>query len=196
MEKNIYDAPKADLGKDDRIADHEFYVVSTQKFTILFLATFGIYSVFWFYRNWKMYKNYHDDDISPIARGIFSIFFAHSLFEYVDLAIERKSQKYNWSPSLYATLYVLFAIGGRIADKLSESSIGSPLTDIISILLIFTTCFVLARVQVAINFSQDDEQAQTNSRLTLANYLWCVPGLAIWVLALLGLAVAFGVIKA
>lgn len=34
-----------------------FYVVSTRKFAILFLATLGLYWIYWFYKNWDRYKD-------------------------------------------------------------------------------------------------------------------------------------------
>lgn len=83
MESNLYEAPQSTLSDVESLEDKEFYVVSIKKFTILFMATFGFYSIYWFYRNWKMSKAKYRDDIWPVARGIFSIFFVHSLFDYV-----------------------------------------------------------------------------------------------------------------
>ena len=84
MDQTIYDAPKAKL--DDANNDetnYEFYVVGITKFIVLFLATFGIYSVYWFYRNWKLYKIHNNEDIYPVARAIFSIFFVQKVISLV-----------------------------------------------------------------------------------------------------------------
>ncbi len=195
MNDSIYNAPTAELDEASVSGDHEFYVVGYLKFSILFFATFGIYTVYWFYRNWKLYKARHNEDIWPVARGIFSIFFAHSLFELVNGVIQDKGLLFKWSPSGLATLYVLFSVCGRITDKLSEKDIGTPFTHFASILFIFTTWFVLGKVQRAINLSQDDRLGDSNSKFTLANYLWCIPGLLIWVVVAIGLTAIFGVIE-
>lgn len=195
MEQNIYDSPKANLDDTNDETSYEFYVVGIAKFTVLFLATFGIYSVYWFYRNWKLYKIHHNEDIYPVARAIFNIFFAHTLFEYINVAIENKSKIHKWSPGLLATLYVLFAIAGRVLDRLSAKEIGSPYTDVGSFLMLFITCFILVKVQAAINFSQEVQDGSVNSKFTLANYLWCLPGLVLWLFAVLGLALVFGLIE-
>lgn len=195
MENNIYEAPQSELSGAETLDNNEFYVVSTRKFTILLMLTFGLYTVFWFYKNWKLYKSKNEEDIWPIARGIFSIFFAHSLFENVNVALENRSLIYKWSPSIYASLYVVFAIVGRILDKLSSKGIGSPYSDLTSILLIPAICFVLLKAQGAINLSQDDVSGVSNSKFTLSNYLWCFAGGILWLFVVLGLLDMFGVVN-
>ncbi|PCK08822.1 MAG: hypothetical protein COA42_07410 [Alteromonadaceae bacterium] len=195
MENKIYETPQSELSEIEKSEGTEFYVVSIKKFTILFMATFGIYAVYWFYRNWRQYKNKNGDNIWPVARGMFSIFFAHSLFERIDGSLEKRSLVYKWYPSSYASFYVIIVIAGRIVDKLSDKSIGSPYTDVISILTIPIVCYILAKVQGAINLSQDDMNGSSNSNFTLPNYLWCAPGAILWFLVFLGLFNIFGLIN-
>lgn len=195
MEHTIYDPPKAKLDDANDEESYEFYVVGTTKFAVLFLATFGVYSVYWFYRNWKLYKIRNNEDIYPVMRGIFSIFFAHTLFEYINVAIENKSLTHRWSPGLLATLYILFAIAGGVLDRFSGKEVGSPYTDVGSFFTMFITCFILVKVQTAINLSQGVQNSSVNSKFTLANYLWCLPGLVLWVFAIVGLAMIFGLVE-
>lgn len=196
MDNTIYDAPTADLNDAVVAPKHEFYVVSTLKFSILFLGTFSLYSVYWFYKNWKMFKDFHNEDIIPVARAIFSIFFVHSLFAHVDRVIVDKDIEHRWFPSLLATLFILLAIGSAVADAFSNNESSGSIADVISIVMMFPTCFILARAQIAINVSQDDERGTTNSKLGFLNYLWCALGGLIWLLAFAGLAVLFGLIDA
>ncbi|BDZ73038.1 hypothetical protein GCM10025856_07570 [Methylophaga marina] len=54
--------------------DQAYFSVSTTKLKWLYLATFGLYGIYWFYKNWKLQQPYIDDKIMPVMRGIFSIF--------------------------------------------------------------------------------------------------------------------------
>ena len=64
MSDQPYKPPEADLelAPQDRPG---FYVVSKTKFVVLFLATLGVYAVFWFYRNWRMYREHTGQKLWP-----------------------------------------------------------------------------------------------------------------------------------
>jgi hypothetical protein len=192
MNDNIYKAPEAELISPAEAVDNEFYIVSRKKFMLLFFATLGLYSIYWFYKNWQMQKEKHELSIWPIPRAIFSIFFAHSLFARINDVLEQKQKSFAWSASASATLYVLITVITSVMDQLSTRSIGSPYTDIISIVMLFVLYAVLVKVQQAINISQDDINGESNSQLTTANIIWIVLGLVLWVIVLLSLLVIFG----
>ncbi|VUD58452.1 hypothetical protein TDB9533_02426 [Thalassocella blandensis] len=197
MENNVYEAPQADLAtqkeEEDASLNQEFYVVGITKFFVLFIATLGIYSIYWFYRNWKLYRRRNNEDIWPVARGIFSIFFAHSLFNNVEAVIDNKKLEYSWSPNTIATFYVLLTIVNRIFDRLMEQERWFPYTEMVSFLLIPIIGFILSRAQKAINISQDDPLGATNAKFTLANYLWCIPGIVFWVVITVSIVVLLAV---
>ncbi len=48
IDKDIYSPPKAELQDIAENTQTTFYVVSERKFTILFLATLGLYELYWF----------------------------------------------------------------------------------------------------------------------------------------------------
>jgi len=64
-----------------------FYCVSTMKFSILSLATFGLYELFWFYKNWAIVRARSDRDISPFGRALFSPFFCYSFASAVSIKV-------------------------------------------------------------------------------------------------------------
>lgn len=189
MTHNIYEAPKSELIDQVSESEAEFYVVSIQKFLVLFAVTLGIYSVYWFYKNWAQYKIVHNGSMWPVMRGIFSIFFAHSLFRVVNQRIEEKSKEYSWQHSSLATIYVVCSIVSNISDRLSMKNIGTPFTDFLGLLMIAATGYALYKAQYAINLACDDPDGTTNLAYTPANFVWIVIGAILWFLVFLGIFV-------
>lgn len=166
-----------------------FYVVAPRKFLFLMIGTLGLYSIYWFYKNWSL-LNRRDDRYWPVARGVFNIFFTHALFREIDGALQRKARAFAWSAETLATVYVVCAILMNGMDRLSAKDIGSPVTDILGLVLFAPTVFALYTAQRAINLAEGDSAGSTNSRFTPANIAWLVFGVLLWVLILLGLFAA------
>jgi cation transport ATPase len=169
----------------NELASNDFYVVGLLKFAILFSCTMGIYMAYWFYRNWKQQKMATGEDCWPIMRGIFLIFFTHELFTRIDKKLRLTEKKYDWSSQYTATLIVFFVIAVRILDKLSMKEIGSPYTDIASLLLLAIIGILLLYVQRIINFACNDPEGESNNQLTALNFLWIAIGTVIIILAVI-----------
>ncbi|MCU7915215.1 MAG: hypothetical protein KZQ65_04715 [Candidatus Thiodiazotropha sp. (ex Gloverina cf. vestifex)] len=189
--ENPYAPPNAELENPKDTSEH-FYVVSIQKFTVLFLSTIGLYTIYWFYANWKRYRYAAGYKIWPIPRAIFSIFFAHSLFDKVQTGLKRRGQEYKWMPSTVATLYVIIAILGNVMDSIAVKGIWSPYSDVLSVLSVFALYFILVKPQRAINLSEGDPGGISNSSFNVVNYVWVGLGLVIWSFVIIGLVYTFG----
>jgi hypothetical protein len=169
-----------------------FYVVSRKKLVILYLATFGLYSVYWFYKNWSNYKhstapNFNPDrEIWPAPRGLFSIFFIHALFGDIKLYGHAKAMVADWNAGSQATRLVLTMIVSNVLDRLSYRSIGSPYTDIASLLILAPLLSQFLSSQHMINVSCDDPDGESNSRFTTANYVWITLGVIWWIFVIIG----------
>lgn len=194
MNNSVYDAPNSKLLTEGLATDAEFYIVSTTKFTVLFLLTFGLYIIYWFYRNWKLYKAKNELDIWPVPRAIFNIFFAHSLFNNIDIKLKNLNTNYSWNAGTVATGYVFLSILSNICDRLSAKEIGSPYTDILSILVLPLLLLVLLKAQNAINISSADPEGKSNANFTAANYTWIFLGACIWMLVAAGVLIMLGFI--
>lgn len=192
---NPYATPQADL-QADGYEEPDFYVVSKQKFAVLFIATLGMYTVYWFYKNWQFYKDKHGENMWPIARGIFSVFFAHKLFNNVEEKLSAIGKSALWKPASVATMYVIASVGTHILDRLAMKEIGSPYTDILSIVLLVPIFFTMRTAQEKINLSQGDPEGQENSQFTLANWVWIAFGALLWLLILFGIALYFPAFEA
>lgn len=186
-EVSIYansDPREPDIPKDESM----FYVVSANKLTVLNLSTLGIYQLYWYYKNWSIYRSTSKEDIWPIARAMFSIFFIHSLLRLVYDKIINTAKSIKVDPRSYATPLVVLILISNTLDRLSNKSIGSPYTDIASIAILIPLTLQFRQVQIAINFACDDSDGASNREFTAANYAWIVIGLILWGLAIWGIA--------
>jgi hypothetical protein len=198
MSENPYTPTEANLDAGpDTSVESDFYVVSTLKFTALFVATLGMYQVYWFYKNWRQYKQASGNwDIWPVPRAIFAIFFIHALFRHVNAKLERQDGAAEWNHRLHATVLVIFSLMTTLLDRLGEKLIGSPVSDILALSLLIPMYFLYASAQQRINFACGDPEGVSNSRFTWANHVWLVLGVLIWFLAIYGLyALATGQIE-
>ena len=163
-----------------------FYVVAPTKAALLMFATFGFYTLYWFWRHWKIHKIDKRLDLWPVPRAIFSIFFTHSLYNEFDYRIVRSGQRHRWSPGGWATLYVVAAIGGRILDRLPETVISLHASILLLIVVLSSSTLSIYHAQRAANIACGDPAAEANRRLTLANYVWLGIGALWWALVALG----------
>ena len=192
MESNPYSPPQSDLESPGSVP--LFYIVSVRKFTILFFATLGMYSIYWFFKNWFLYKCETGEKIWPVPRALFSIFFAHSLFSKIQDKLAHGGIRFPWNPSTMATLYVVVSISSNILERMAEKEIWSPYSDVLSFMILPVLYFTLLVPQKAINHAEQDPEGSSNSRLTFANYIWIALGLALWGVGILGFLVIFDVI--
>lgn len=170
-----------------------FYVVGRKKLAILFLATLGLYGFYWFYKNWSNYKHYISNDFNPdrsvwpAPRALFSVFFTHALFREVKAYGHDKAEVAGWNNGSQATKLVLIMILSSVLDRLSRKSIGSPYTDIASLVILAPWLAQLLDVQQMINISCGDRAGESNVRFTKANYAWITLGVIFWILIGIGL---------
>ena len=61
-----------------------FLHISVAKLILLSIASVGIFEAYWIYKNWKYIKKREGLRIRPIWRGIFGIFYCHSLLKRIN----------------------------------------------------------------------------------------------------------------
>jgi hypothetical protein len=191
MTDNIYAASTIDLETEiDSTKEESFYVVSTKKLTLLFIFTMGIYALYWHYKNWSQYKKLHDQDIWPVPRAIFSVFFTHALFEHISLQLQEQ-QKTQWKYNLHATILVIANLITNLSERLSYAEVGAPYTDVLGIALSPIILWQLFRTQKLINTVCGDANGENNTKFTPLNYFWMALGLVLWALVFISLYVIF-----
>lgn len=191
----IYAAPKSEPQTTGERPEPAFYVVSRAKFWILFLATSGIYQAYWFFKHWKTIRKATGEQLWPLPRAIFCIFFTHSLFARFSGTASGGIPASRHSLQSKATLFVVLLVADRIASRLALKDIGSPITDLISIAILPLAGWCLFKAQQAANSACGDPTGSGNSRITAANILWMAVGALVWLLILFGLLISFGVLS-
>ncbi len=91
-------------------------------------------------------------------------------------------------------MYVVFSILSTVFERMSANSIGSPTTDILSILVVAPVWSSLYSAQKHANICCGDNAGESNARLTGLNILFIVVGTIIWVFAILGLLMSIGLV--
>jgi hypothetical protein len=169
-----------------------FYVVSKRKLAILFVATFGLYTIYWFYKNWDRYKDnkpYASEvgsTIWPVPRALFSVFFVHSLFRKVKEYGTDKPAVAQWRNTLDATLLVISMIVWNLLDRAADKSMGSPYTDFLALAILMPLVLQFCKAQDMINSSCNDPNGDTNRRFSKANYAWVIGGALFWIVVVIG----------
>jgi hypothetical protein len=163
-----------------------FYVVSKRKMAILYLSTFTLYTFYWFYKNWDLYKGRHPEaskfgtTIWPVPRAVFPMFFTHSLFAKVKAYGRGLAQVERWHSGWHASFAVVWMLLSEVIDSL----IGGYLGDVVSILAILPLLFFLLHAQGMVNAACGDVQGESNRRLSRANKAWIVIGALFWMAAI------------
>ena len=100
-----------------------YYPVSVVKFVLLNFATFSIYLLYWFYRNWSFIKIRDSSKISPIWRTFFLSLWCYPFLSDLDWEIRRergKSTRNKLKTPYNAVLAILFfflvSVSWRLPD--------------------------------------------------------------------------------
>ncbi len=187
-DENVYQTPKANLNIEPAEASRPlFFPTSQLKLVTLFIATLGLYTVYWFYKNWKMQQPYLDKKIQPALRSLFYIFFTHSLFKRVELAANDKGISKSWSAATLATVFVALTVISTLLDRVAAKSETIGVVDYINLLSVFVLVIPLYRVQAVVNKINSDPQGELNDTFSFYNFIFIAIGIMLWLLALIGM---------
>ena len=187
---NVYKPPEANLIMENATDtdNNMFYVVSPNKFLLLFIGTLGLYALYWFYRNWSQYNSYENLRVWPVPRAIFAIFFTHSLFRYINEELSYVKPKEVWNHANAATLYVVVTIISN-TDRILDKVFGEAISIALVFLSIPLTAWILHGAQIKINQACSAKNGEENSQITGTNIIWLVIGGLIWLISLASIVV-------
>jgi hypothetical protein len=96
--------PKAKAKAETKAVEYKFLKMTPSKLAIMSLATFGLYEVYWMYKNWKAVKEAEKSDVWPVPRAIFVLFFMYTLLQKMNV------KNAGW----LTTAYILLGLTVRI----------------------------------------------------------------------------------
>lgn len=161
------------LNQSDNISPH-FFPVAPRKLIIMSICTFGLYEIYWFYRNWKFLKEKKGLNISPFWRAWFLILFCYSLFKNVKNYADEKGIQTTFSPGGLAAALIVISITSRLPAPLWLISI--------------FTFIPLLTVQTSINKLNNDQLEEViNREFSGWNIFGIIVGVIAWALVILGI---------
>ena len=194
-EKQSLTQPDAVESSSEYIAaenELEFFPVSEGKLITLYILSFGLYGVYWFYKNWKLQQPKMDKKIFPVMRAIFSIFFTHSLFNRINKSAVNLEQKHKFNANVLATFFVCAVIVGNLLDRVTMNTgilenLSSTSVIIVSLVIFLLSVYPLAVVQATVNRINNDMLGYLNHKYSLWNYLLIALGVVFWLMLAMGL---------
>jgi hypothetical protein len=192
---NPYAAPSAAQLEANAAIDKSqvFYVVSPTKFFALHVATFGLYGLYWMYRHWMIYRRATRQEMWPVARAIFSIFYFHPLYAEIDRRLRRLNIAYEWSPATLATVTVVLTLAHSLLSRMVQFGDTSKIWAVLMVCCVPLIAYVKMMAQRAANAACEDPIGSSNANFTVANILFLVLGGVFWLLVVIGIFLPEGV---
>ena len=165
----------------------KFYIVSLNKFTVLFMGTAGLYMAYWFYKQWEAYKLSIKGNQIPVMRALFSLFFVHSLFNKLTTLYTQKSGKNSSVLNTAATLFVVVSTISFASGYVSEDSEFKPFLLVLNLISTPILCWFCYQAQWFINYICNDINGDSNKGFTSGNYIWIIIGTLFWCMYIIGI---------
>jgi hypothetical protein len=152
-----------------------YFAASTLKLVLMSVCTFGIYELYWFYKNWVVIKQHTDQNLMPFWRAFFAPFWAYSCFKHIKLVAEERGISVSLSIGLLAFGYFVLQALWRLPDPYWFISF-----------LSFAPIIPINTVVLAINQNIGGENYE-NSNFTTWNWVGLVTGGLLFVLSAIGM---------
>jgi len=152
-----------------------YFPVSPLKLTVMSVCTFGVYELYWFYKNWCLIKEREKLDIKPFWRALFGVFFCYSCFEKIRTTAQSLNLKESIAAGPLAAGWIIVTLFWRLPDQYW--------------LLTYFAVLFLIPVQILVTKvnATADPGCEENKRFTAWNIAGVVFGGMFLILILLGL---------
>ncbi|MDG1942636.1 MAG: tetratricopeptide repeat protein [Halioglobus sp.] len=84
-----------------------FFTTSSLKLALMSVCTFGIYELYWFYKNWVLIKERTGESIMPFWRAFFAPLWAYSCFKKIKASADENRIQESLSIGLLAFFYFM-----------------------------------------------------------------------------------------
>jgi hypothetical protein len=161
--------------------DSLFVYVSVSRLVLCSMVSFGLYEAYWIYKNWWWIKKRNNLDFMPFWRGVFCIFFCHSLIEAIrNDPVVSTVQEAPFHGSGLATTWVVLRVSANILGRLQMG------ISIVSLLVPSYLCLVPVQRYIN-NVTQKQSPDKAYDAWSFGQMLCVGAGAAIWLLILVGL---------
>jgi hypothetical protein len=89
-------------------------------------VTFGIYELYWFYKNWKFIKQRTGENIMPFWRAFFGVIFCYSCFKEIRETAKTQGVSLSTSAGLLATVWIILTVSWRLPDPFWLVTMATP----------------------------------------------------------------------
>lgn len=165
----------ADVGSAQTLSSQPpFFAVSLLKLVVLSICTFGIYELYWFYKNWQLIKDREGSTLSPALRAVFAVFFCYQCLARIgDFA----------TPALAKSRLAAgpLAVGWILTTLLNRLPGGYGLAALLAVAFLIPVQSRANQINEALSPGHDP-----NSRFTFWNWVLVVCGLILVPLAVVG----------
>ncbi|MBC9251548.1 hypothetical protein A9179_14850 [Pseudomonas alcaligenes] len=185
---NLYKTPEAPLLDGSTPSRGAFFVTSTRKMAILYIATLGLYTLYWGYKQWDSQRlSMQPKHIMPVWRSIFIVFFMHSLSRRICERLHKQGMV-GESGSGAATLFVFLVVVSSVLSSVTSRSDLPAILDVLAMVLQLASLLPMLNIQRLANLASDDPDGASNDSLSGSNIGFIIVGGLFWLLYLLGLA--------
>lgn len=150
-----------------------YFPVSSLKLIVMSVCTFGIYEVYWYYKNWSLIKEREKLNIAPFWRAFFAYFFCYALFKSIQATADSQKIKKSIAPGPLATGWIVITLLWKLPDPYW--------------LITFFAVFFLLPVQMVVNEINlnANPKYDPNNKFTGWNIAGAVIGGLLFVLAVI-----------
>ncbi len=94
------------------------FAVSLMKLATMSVCTFGLYQLYWAYKQWDAVRRREHEDLSPFWRAFFAPLWGFSLFPRIQRLTAGLGVTATWSGSALGAAYFLICATARLPDPL------------------------------------------------------------------------------
>ena len=165
---NPYEPPKSDVETiTPEGSAPDFFSVTTLKLVVMSILTFGLYELYWFYRNWARIRDHTSANIMPFWRAFFAIFWVYSLFKQFNDGATTRGMPESIAAGGLTLLYILLSLA-------SNAPAAYSLVGLFGVVAIVPANSLAARVNLAA-----DPAFENNGRFTVWHWLVMALGAAL-----------------
>ena len=151
-----------------------FFTASTVKFVLMSICTFGIYELYWFYKNWVLIKESTNNKLMPFWRMLFAHLWAYSCFKEIQSSAKAEATQQLSSIGFLAFLYFILVLFWKLPEPYNLISI-----------LSFLPLIPANSAAIAVNKKVAPDHVE-NSAFSGLNWLGLALGGLLLLLALIG----------